>query len=82
VRATRWCPPRTRSTSTGDSRTASSSSIPTALLDEIGRSTDATRQAYTDGPLAVIDDITARLDPDDPLSARAKTLSVFDRVAG
>src|SRR6266480_431154 len=29
-----------------------------ALLDEIGRCTDATRQAYTDGLLAVIDDIT------------------------
>src|SRR5687767_1857539 len=29
ARATRWCPPRTPSTSTDDSRTASSSSIPT-----------------------------------------------------
>ena len=53
-----------------------------ALLDEIGRCTDATRQAYTDGLLAVIDDITARLAPDDPPSARAKTLSVFALMAG
>jgi hypothetical protein len=53
-----------------------------ALLDEIGRSTDATRQAYTDGLLAVIDDVAARLDPDDPPSARAKTLSVFALMAG
>ena len=37
-----------------------------ALLDEIGRGTDATKRAYTDGLLAVIDDIAARLDPDDP----------------
>src|SRR5215210_2948319 len=31
-----------------------------ALLDEIGRSTDAIRRAYTDSLLAVIDDIAAR----------------------
>jgi len=53
-----------------------------ALLDEIGRCTDATRQAYTDALLAVIDDVAARLDPDDPPSARAKTLSVFALMAG
>ena len=48
-----------------------------ALLDEIGRCTDATRQAYTDGLLAVIDDVAARLAPHNPPSARVKTLSVF-----
>ena len=53
-----------------------------ALLDEIGRCTDATKRAYTDGLLAVIDDITARLAPDDPPSARAKTLSVFALMIG
>ena len=53
-----------------------------ALLDEIGRGTDATRQAYAHGLLAVIDDIAARLDPDDPPSARVKTLSVFATMAG
>ena len=53
-----------------------------ALLDEIGRCTDATKRAYTDGLLAVIDDITARLAPDDPPSARAKTLSVFALMTG
>jgi TetR/AcrR family transcriptional repressor of nem operon len=53
-----------------------------ALLDEIGRCTDATKQAYTDGLLAVIDDIAARLTPDDPQSARVKTLSVFALMAG
>ena len=53
-----------------------------ALLDEIGRCTDATKRAYTDGVLAVIDDITARLAPGDPPSARAQTLSVFALMAG
>jgi TetR/AcrR family transcriptional regulator, transcriptional repressor for nem operon len=53
-----------------------------ALLDEIGRCTDATKQAYTDGTLAVIDDIAARLAPQDPPSARAKTLSVFAMMVG
>ena len=53
-----------------------------ALLDEIGRSTDATKRAYTDGLLVVIDDIAARLAPNDPPSARAKTLGVFALMAG
>ena len=53
-----------------------------ALLDEIGRCTDATKRAYTDGVLAVIDDIAARLAPDDPQSARVKTLSVFAMMVG
>ena len=53
-----------------------------ALLDEIGRSADSTKRAYTDGLLAVIDDIAARLAPDDPQSARVKTLSVFTLMVG
>jgi len=53
-----------------------------ALLEEIGRCTDATKRAYTDGVLGVIDDIAARLAPDDPPSARAKTLSVFALMIG
>jgi TetR/AcrR family transcriptional regulator, transcriptional repressor for nem operon len=53
-----------------------------ALLDEIGRSTDATKQAYTDGVLVMVDDIAARLAPDDPQSARVKTLSVFAMMVG
>jgi TetR/AcrR family transcriptional regulator, transcriptional repressor for nem operon len=53
-----------------------------ALLDEIGRCTDTTKQAYTGGLLAVIDDIAARLAPDDPQSARVKTLSVFAMMVG
>jgi TetR/AcrR family transcriptional regulator, transcriptional repressor for nem operon len=53
-----------------------------ALLEEIGRSTDATKRAYTDGLLAVIDDIAARPAPDDHQSARVKTLSVFALMVG
>jgi TetR/AcrR family transcriptional regulator, transcriptional repressor for nem operon len=53
-----------------------------ALLDEIGRCTDATKRAYTDGLLAVIDDITARMAPENPPPARATTLSVFALMIG
>ncbi|MFF4909138.1 TetR/AcrR family transcriptional regulator [Streptomyces sp. NPDC001260] len=53
-----------------------------ALLDEIGRSADATKQAYTDGVLAVIDGIAARLEPADPRSVHRKTLSVYAMMAG
>ncbi|WP_158849483.1 TetR/AcrR family transcriptional regulator [Saccharothrix deserti] len=53
-----------------------------ALLDEIGRCTDAARQAYTDGVLAVIDDIAARLAPQDPESVRLTTLSIYAGLVG
>jgi TetR/AcrR family transcriptional regulator, transcriptional repressor for nem operon len=53
-----------------------------ALLDEIGRCADTTKQAYTDGVLAFIDDIAARLAPHDPPSARVKTLSVYALMIG
>jgi len=53
-----------------------------ALLDEIGRCTEAVKRAYTEGLLAVIDDVAARLAPDDQQWARAKTLSVFAMMVG
>ncbi|MFF5960770.1 TetR family transcriptional regulator [Streptomyces luteogriseus] len=53
-----------------------------ALLDEIGRCPDATRQAYTDGVLAVVDGISERLAPADPRSVRTKTLSVYATMVG
>jgi len=53
-----------------------------ALLDEIGRCPDAVKRAYTDGLLAMVDDIAARLAPQDPSSARTKTLSVFALMVG
>jgi AcrR family transcriptional regulator len=53
-----------------------------ALLDEIGRCATNTKQAYTDGMLAIADEIAARLAPDDPDSARATTLSLFALLIG
>jgi TetR/AcrR family transcriptional regulator, transcriptional repressor for nem operon len=53
-----------------------------ALLDEIGRSPAATRHAYTDALLGVVDDIAARLAPHDPESARLATLSLMALLLG
>jgi AcrR family transcriptional regulator len=53
-----------------------------ALLDEIGRCPAATKRAYTDGVLAIADEIAARLAPDNPESARATTLSLFAQLIG
>ena len=53
-----------------------------ALLEEIGRYTDATKQAYTDGLLGMADDVTARLVPHDPQSVRVTVLAVFAMVIG
>ena len=53
-----------------------------ALVDEITRSPAATKRAYTDGLLAVIDDVAARLGSNDPSWARMKTLSVFALMVG
>jgi AcrR family transcriptional regulator len=53
-----------------------------ALLDEIGRCADPTKQAYTDSVLAIIDDIAARLAPHDPRSARVTALSVYALMVG
>jgi TetR/AcrR family transcriptional regulator, transcriptional repressor for nem operon len=53
-----------------------------ALLDEITRCGDPTKQAYTDNALAFIDDFAARLTPHDPRSARTKTLSVYAMMIG
>lgn len=53
-----------------------------ALLDEIGRCPDPTKQAYTDGLLAMVDDIAAILAPDDPVSVRVRTLGAFAMLIG
>lgn len=53
-----------------------------ALLDEIGRAEPATKQAFTDGLVRYIDEIAARLTPDDPESSRAQVLSVFAMMVG
>ncbi|MFJ9908649.1 TetR/AcrR family transcriptional regulator [Streptomyces sp. NPDC101152] len=53
-----------------------------ALLDEIGRTTGTTKQAYTDGILLLADEIATRLAPRDPPSARAKALGIIAQLAG
>jgi AcrR family transcriptional regulator len=53
-----------------------------ALLDEIARSSDAVKRAYTDGQVAIIDDVAAQLAPGDPQSARVQSLSVFALMVG
>ncbi|MGW3959990.1 TetR/AcrR family transcriptional regulator [Amycolatopsis sp. NPDC005003] len=53
-----------------------------ALLDEIGRCAESTKQAYTEGVLGIMDDMAARLAPEDPQSARTTTLSVYAMMVG
>lgn len=53
-----------------------------ALLDEIARSADTTRRAYTDGVLTVIDDVAARVAPHDPRSARVHAFSIYALMVG
>src|SRR5687768_1583069 len=53
-----------------------------ALLDEIARSGDAVKRAYTAGQVAIVDDVAARAEPDDPRSARVQTLGVFALMVG
>jgi TetR/AcrR family transcriptional regulator, transcriptional repressor for nem operon len=53
-----------------------------ALLAEIGRCTEATKRAYTEGVLAIADEIAGRLAPDDPQSARGRTLGLFAMLIG
>lgn len=53
-----------------------------AVLDEIARCADATKRAYTDGGLAIVDDIVACLAPRRPTRGRAKTLSALAMMIG
>jgi AcrR family transcriptional regulator len=53
-----------------------------ALLDEVGRFTDATREAYTAGATAILEEICTRLAPDDPESARGTALALFTMLVG
>jgi AcrR family transcriptional regulator len=53
-----------------------------ALLDEIARCTETTRQAYTDGVLILVEGIADRMAPEAPSSARVKALSLLGLMAG
>ena len=53
-----------------------------ALLDEIARCPAETKHAYTDAAQAILDEIAARLAPEDPQSARAKALGLYTMAVG
>lgn len=53
-----------------------------ALLDEIGRCEGATKQAYTEGARAILDEVATRLAPGDPKSARGKAIGLFAMMVG
>ena len=53
-----------------------------ALLDEIARRPDATRQVFTDELMGVIDDIASRLDPKHVDAARTDALTLFGLMVG
>jgi TetR/AcrR family transcriptional regulator, transcriptional repressor for nem operon len=53
-----------------------------ALLDEIGRSADATKDAYTAGAKTFIEQIATRLAPGDPESAHGRALILFTMLIG
>jgi AcrR family transcriptional regulator len=53
-----------------------------ALLDEIGRCENGAKQAYTDGTREIVDEIAARLTPEDPESARSKAIGLFTMMVG
>ena len=48
-----------------------------ALLDEIGRSSAAVRDSYTEGMTSIVDVIAAHLSPSDPQAARGTALGLF-----
>ena len=53
-----------------------------ALLDEIGRSAELTKDAYTAGTKTLVDEIATRLSPDDPESAHGRALILFTMIVG
>src|SRR3954452_6949871 len=53
-----------------------------ALLDEVARRPDATRQIYGDELMGVIDDIASRLDATDVPATRINALTVFGLMVG
>lgn len=53
-----------------------------ALLDEIGRSASVVKQAYAAGLREIVDEIAARLAPQDPSSARPRTRTAVAMLVG
>ena len=53
-----------------------------ALLDEVGRCDDASRESYTAGAKSIVDVIATHLDPRNPRSARSKALGLYTLLVG
>lgn len=53
-----------------------------ALLDEIGRAAEVTKDAYTEGAKNLVDEIANRLSPDDPRPAHGRALILFTMIIG
>ncbi len=53
-----------------------------ALLDEIGRSPVAAKDAYTEGVRVILDEIAVRLSPRNPQSAQGKALALYTMAVG
>lgn len=53
-----------------------------ALLDEIARCADPAKQAYTDGAERILGEISSRLSPRDPASARSRALGLYTMLVG
>ena len=53
-----------------------------ALLDEVGRSSEDTRTAYTEGIMAIVDHMSAILEPDDLPAVRLQTLGGIASMIG
>jgi len=53
-----------------------------ALVDEIGRCDEATKLAFTNGTLAIVDDLARYLAPTDPASVRGTVTSMFALMIG
>ena len=53
-----------------------------ALLDEIARSSDITKQVYTDGARTILDEVAVRLCPADPQSARGRAIALYTMMIG
>ena len=53
-----------------------------ALLDEIGRSAEVTKEAYTAGTKTLVDEIATRLSPSNPESAHGRALILFTMIVG
>jgi TetR/AcrR family transcriptional regulator, transcriptional repressor for nem operon len=53
-----------------------------ALLDEIGRRSETTRQAFTDGILSLVDEISSHLVASGHTAERGQMLSVFALLIG